>query len=184
MDVYQMLNCILGMVEKPQRAIRILQQRQTSSTTNNRTTEEVVADLQVIMISIGMKMMMKLFWPKSPQTRANLAILEVTTPIYFDCLQCCSCHVLLEDLEYACAKQRVKVYFDWSPSTCPALVSSKRSTLRCGVLCMVCMIQNPLCEILSIYAIHSISYWLIVMGDESWVMNDESWVMSDTREWH
>ena len=54
-----MLNCILGMVEKTQRAIRILQQRQhttPSNSTNNRTTEEVVADLQ---------------------TRANLAILEV-----------------------------------------------------------------------------------------------------------
>ena len=54
-----MLNCILGMVEKTQRAIRILQQRQhstPSNLTNNRTTEEVVADLQ---------------------TRANLAILEV-----------------------------------------------------------------------------------------------------------
>ena len=57
--LHQMLNCILGMVEKTQRAIRILQQRQhstPSNLTNNRTTEEVVADLQ---------------------TRANLAILEV-----------------------------------------------------------------------------------------------------------
>ena len=58
-----MLNCILGMVEKTQRAIRILQQRQhttPSNSTNNRTTEEVVADLQ---------------------TRANLAILEVTSKV-------------------------------------------------------------------------------------------------------
>jgi len=56
-NVQVMLNCILGMVEKTQRAIRILQQRQTSPTqSNNRSTEEVVADLQ---------------------TRANLAILEV-----------------------------------------------------------------------------------------------------------
>ena len=53
---FQMLNCILGMVEKTQRAIRILQQRQqTSSSTNNRTTEEVVADLQVIRMKMVME---------------------------------------------------------------------------------------------------------------------------------
>ena len=37
-----MLTCILGMVEKTQRAITILQQRQTA-TANIRTTEEIMA---------------------------------------------------------------------------------------------------------------------------------------------
>ena len=66
------------MVEKTQRAIRILQQRQTSSTSNNRTTEEVVADLQVGQDGHIQDEENGFFLPKSPQTRANLAILEVT----------------------------------------------------------------------------------------------------------
>ena len=41
-----MLNCILGMVEKTQSALTILQQRQ-SEAANLRTTEEAVADVQV-----------------------------------------------------------------------------------------------------------------------------------------
>ena len=57
----QMLNCILGMVEKTQRAIRILQQRQTNPGTSNRTKEEVVADLQVIFI---VSIMRRIFWLK------------------------------------------------------------------------------------------------------------------------
>ena len=40
-----MLTCILGMVEKTQRAITILQQRQTA-TANIQTTEEIVAAVQ------------------------------------------------------------------------------------------------------------------------------------------
>ena len=40
-----MLTCILGMVEKTQRAITILQQRQTA-TANIRTPEEIVAAVQ------------------------------------------------------------------------------------------------------------------------------------------
>ena len=40
-----MLTCILGMVEKTQRAITILQHRQTS-TSNIRTNEEIVASVQ------------------------------------------------------------------------------------------------------------------------------------------
>ena len=40
-----MLTCILGMVEKTQRAITILQQRQTA-TANVWTTEEIVAAVQ------------------------------------------------------------------------------------------------------------------------------------------
>ena len=40
-----MLNCISGMVEKTQRAISILQQRQTEAA-NVRSTEELVADIQ------------------------------------------------------------------------------------------------------------------------------------------
>ena len=40
-----MMTCILGMVEKTQRAITILQQRQTA-TVNIRTTEEIVAAVQ------------------------------------------------------------------------------------------------------------------------------------------
>ena len=50
-----MLNCISGMVEKTQRAISILQQRQTEAA-NVRSTEELVADIQA---------------------KASLAILEV-----------------------------------------------------------------------------------------------------------
>ena len=41
-NVQVMLTCILGMVEKTQRAITILQQRQTA-TSNIRITEEIVA---------------------------------------------------------------------------------------------------------------------------------------------
>ena len=41
-----MLNCILGMVEKTQSALTILQQRQSEAATL-RTTEEAVADVQV-----------------------------------------------------------------------------------------------------------------------------------------
>ena len=44
-NVGVMLTCILGMVEKTQRAITILQQRQIS-VANIRTTEEVVAAVQ------------------------------------------------------------------------------------------------------------------------------------------
>jgi len=44
-NVQVMLTCILGMVEKTQRAINILQQRQTSAGTI-RTTEEIVAAVQ------------------------------------------------------------------------------------------------------------------------------------------
>jgi len=44
-NVQVMLNCILGMVEKTQRAITILQQRQTTAA-NLRTTEEIVAAVQ------------------------------------------------------------------------------------------------------------------------------------------
>ena len=51
----QMLNCISGMVEKTQRAISILQQRQ-SEAANVRSAEELVADIQA---------------------KASLAILEV-----------------------------------------------------------------------------------------------------------
>ena len=51
----QMLNCISGMVEKTQRAISILQQRQ-SEAANLRSAEELVADIQA---------------------KASLAILEV-----------------------------------------------------------------------------------------------------------
>ena len=40
-----MLNCISGMVEKTQRAISILQQRQTEAA-NVRSAEELVADIQ------------------------------------------------------------------------------------------------------------------------------------------
>ena len=50
-----MLNCISGMVEKTQRAITILQQRQAESG-NMRSSEEMVADMQ---------------------TKASLAIMEV-----------------------------------------------------------------------------------------------------------
>ena len=50
-----MLNCISGMVEKTQRAISILQQRQTEAA-NVRSAEELVADIQA---------------------KASLAILEV-----------------------------------------------------------------------------------------------------------
>ena len=50
-----MLNCISGMVEKTQRDISILQQRQTEAA-NVRSTEELVADIQA---------------------KASLAILEV-----------------------------------------------------------------------------------------------------------
>ena len=50
-----MLNCISGMVEKTQRAISILQQRQ-SEAANLRSAEELVADIQA---------------------KASLAILEV-----------------------------------------------------------------------------------------------------------
>ena len=50
-----MLNCISGMVEKTQRAISILQQRQ-AEVTNVRSAEELVADIQ---------------------TKASLAIMEV-----------------------------------------------------------------------------------------------------------
>ena len=50
-----MLNCISGMVEKTQRAISILQQRQ-SEAANVRSAEELVADIQ---------------------TKASLAIMEV-----------------------------------------------------------------------------------------------------------
>ena len=45
-----MLNCILGMVEKTQSALTILQQRQ-SEAANLRTTEEAVADVQVPVIT-------------------------------------------------------------------------------------------------------------------------------------
>jgi hypothetical protein len=41
----QMLNCILGMVEKTQRAITILQQRQ-SAAASLRTTEDLVEEVQ------------------------------------------------------------------------------------------------------------------------------------------
>ena len=41
----QMLNCISGMVEKTQRAISILQQRQAEAA-NVRSAEELVADIQ------------------------------------------------------------------------------------------------------------------------------------------
>ena len=51
----QMLNCISGMVEKTQRAISILQQRQAEAA-NVRSAEELVADIQA---------------------KASLAILEV-----------------------------------------------------------------------------------------------------------
>ena len=51
----QMLNCISGMVEKTQRAISILQQRQAEAA-NVRSAEELVADIQ---------------------SKASLAILEV-----------------------------------------------------------------------------------------------------------
>jgi len=54
-NIQVMLNCILGMVEKTQSALTILQQRQSEAATL-RTTEEAVADVQA---------------------RANLAILEV-----------------------------------------------------------------------------------------------------------
>jgi len=54
-NIQVMLNCILGMVEKTQSALTILQQRQ-SEAANLRTTEEAVADVQA---------------------RANLAIMEV-----------------------------------------------------------------------------------------------------------
>ena len=50
-----MLNCISGMVEKTQRPISILQQRQTEAA-NVRSAEELVADIQA---------------------KASLAILEV-----------------------------------------------------------------------------------------------------------
>ena len=50
-----MLNCISGMVEKTQRAISILQQRQAEAA-NVRSAEELVADIQA---------------------KASLAILEV-----------------------------------------------------------------------------------------------------------
>ena len=50
-----MLNCISGMVEKTQRAISILQQRQAEAA-NVRSAEELVADIQ---------------------TKASLAIMEV-----------------------------------------------------------------------------------------------------------
>ena len=52
-----MLNCISGMVEKTQRAISILQQRQAEAA-NVRSAEELVADIQ---------------------TKASLAIMEVKT---------------------------------------------------------------------------------------------------------
>ena len=45
-----MLNCILGMVEKTQSALTILQQRQSEAATL-RTTEEAVADVQVCTLS-------------------------------------------------------------------------------------------------------------------------------------
>ena len=45
-----MLNCILGMVEKTQSALTILQQRQ-SEAANLRTTEEAVADVQVSIVN-------------------------------------------------------------------------------------------------------------------------------------
>ena len=54
-NIQVMLNCILGMVEKTQSALTILQQRQTEAA-SLRTTEEAVAEVQ---------------------TRANLAIGEV-----------------------------------------------------------------------------------------------------------
>lgn len=54
-NIKVMLNCISGMVEKTQRAISILQQRQTEAA-NVRSTEELVADIQA---------------------KASLAILEV-----------------------------------------------------------------------------------------------------------
>lgn len=44
-NIHVMLNCILGMVEKTQRALGILQQRH-STTNNMRTTEELVAEVQ------------------------------------------------------------------------------------------------------------------------------------------
>ena len=40
-----MLNCIMGMVEKTQRAITILQQRQTTANTL-RSTEEIIEEVQ------------------------------------------------------------------------------------------------------------------------------------------
>merc|ERR1719203_297452 len=54
-NIKVMLNCISGMVEKTQRAISILQQRQTEAA-NVRSAEELVADIQA---------------------KASLAILEV-----------------------------------------------------------------------------------------------------------
>ena len=44
-----MLNCILGMVEKTQRAINILQQRQTA-VNNLKTTEEIIEDIQACAV--------------------------------------------------------------------------------------------------------------------------------------
>merc|ERR1719203_962805 len=54
-NIKVMLNCISGMVEKTQRAISILQQRQAEAA-NVRSAEELVADIQ---------------------SKASLAILEV-----------------------------------------------------------------------------------------------------------
>ena len=45
MLLIQMLNCILGMVEKTQRALGILQQRHNTAN-NMRTTEELVGEVQ------------------------------------------------------------------------------------------------------------------------------------------
>ena len=76
-----MLNCILGMVEKTQSALTILQQRQSEAATL-RTTEEAVADVQVCvhLVLADTKFSAHLFGQiliPLVQARANLAILEV-----------------------------------------------------------------------------------------------------------
>ena len=76
------MNCILGMVEKTQSALTILQQRQSEAATL-RTTEEAVADVQVCvhLVLANTKFSAHLFGQQilTPlvQARANLAILEV-----------------------------------------------------------------------------------------------------------
>ena len=74
-----MLNCILGMVEKTQSALTILQQRQSEAATL-RTTEEAVADVQVCTLFLPTQNSLHISLDKTKplvQARANLAILEV-----------------------------------------------------------------------------------------------------------
>ena len=57
-----MLNCILGMVEKTQRAITILQQRQQSSSqqfNNQRSPEDIIDEVSLPLVFHSLKLDLK-----------------------------------------------------------------------------------------------------------------------------